>query len=125
MSEHTWPREWWRPEAPVAAAAVAAPGQIVAGNTVAFAALIAFTTILLVSPQAWFPAIKSLRIALLAAVLAIAAHLTSRMLGQTAALPLRREMVIALAFIISAAITIPLSILPGGSWAPPTCSLAE
>ena len=40
MSEHTWPREWWRPEAPATAAAVAAPpGRIVAGNTAAFAAL--------------------------------------------------------------------------------------
>ena len=117
MSEHTWPREWWRPEAPVAAAAVAAPGQIVAGNTVAFAALIAFTTILLVSPQAWFPAIKSLRIALVAATVAIAAHLAGRMFGEVRALPVRREMVIALALVLWAAITIPLSIWAGGSWA--------
>ena len=118
MSEHTWPREWWRPQAPVSAAAIAAPaGHIVAGNTVAFAALIAFTTILLVSPQAWFPAIKSLRIALVAATVAIAAHFAGRMFGQVRALPVRREMIIALALVLWAAITIPLSIWPGGSWA--------
>lgn len=83
----------------------------------AFAALIAFTAILLVSPQEWFPAIKSLRIALLAAAVAIAAHFSGRMFGQVRALPVRREMAIALAFIVWAAITIPLSIWPGGSWA--------
>jgi probable O-glycosylation ligase (exosortase A-associated) len=116
MSAHAASREWWRPDTaptPAATAVVAAPS----GNTIAFAALIAFTTILLVSPQAWFPAIKSLRIALLAGIVAIAAHFASRMFGQTAALPLRREMVVALAFIVWAAITIPLSIWPGGSWA--------
>src|SRR5687767_13790089 len=118
MSEHTWPREWWRPEAQApAAAAATSPGHIVAGNTAAFAALIAFTTILLVSPQAWFPAIKSLRIALVAATMAIAAHFAGRMFGQVRALPMRREMVIALLLVLWAAITIPLSIWAGGSWA--------
>jgi putative inorganic carbon (hco3(-)) transporter len=117
MNEHAMPREWWRAEAPlgtrVAAAAVAAP----AANTAAFTALIAFTTILLVSPQAWFPAIKSLRIALVAASLAIAAHFAGRMFGNVRALPVRREMVIALALVLWAGVTIPLSIWPGGSWA--------
>src|SRR5687767_10629446 len=115
MSEYTVPHEWWRRDVPVvpSAAAVAYPS----GNTIAFGALIAFTTILLVSPQQWFPAIKSLRIALLAAGLAIAAHLAGRMFGRTRALPVRREMAIALLFLVWAAITIPLSIWPGGSWA--------
>src|SRR5688500_14976843 len=116
-SDYTVPHEWWRRDIPVvhttAAAAKAAPS----GNTVAFAALIAFTAILLVSPQEWFPAIKSLRIALLAAGVAIAAHIGGRMFGQVRALPVRREMAIALALIVWAAITIPLSIWPGGSWA--------
>ena len=115
MSIHTVPHEWWRRDVPVvqAATVVASPS----GNTVAFAALIAFTTILLVSPQQWFPAIKSLRIALLAATVAIAAHLAGRMFGSARPLPVRREMAIALIFLVWAAITIPLSIWPGGSWA--------
>ena len=126
MSEHTWPREWWRPEAPATAGAVAAPpGRIVAGNTAAFAALVAFTTILLVSPQAWFPAIKSLRVALVAATVAIAAHFAGRMFGQVRALPVRREMAIALALVLWAAITIPLSIWAGGSWAQLTDHLVK
>ena len=108
-------REWWRATAPAetAVAAVAAPPS---GNTAAFAALVAFTTILLVSPQQWFPAIKSLRIALLAAGVAIAAHFAGRWFGQARALPVRREMAIAVALLIWAALTIPLSIWPGGSW---------
>ena len=116
ISNHTAPHEWWRPEVSAlrtTAAAVVAP----AGNPVAFAALIAFTAILLVSPQEWFPVIKSLRIALIAATMAIVAHFAGRMFGHVRALPLRREMAIALALIVWAAITIPLSIWPGGSWA--------
>lgn len=116
-------REWWRPASTEATArppaalatAVAADAQSGDRERLAFGALIAFTIILLVSPQAWFPAIKSLRIALLAAVIAIAAHLGSRAIGRTAALPVRREMVIALALVAWAALTIPLSIWPGGS----------
>ena len=85
------------------------------GNDLAFLALVAFTIILLVSPQAWFPAIKSLRIALLAAGVAIVSHLGGRAFGTTAALPLRRETVITLALVAWAAMTIPLSTWPGGS----------
>lgn len=114
MSHAIATQEWWRGQAP--AAAVPRPSaELPSTNTVAFAALVAFTTILLVSPQAWFPAIKSLRIALVAAAVAIAAHLMGRAFGRTRALPVRREMVIALAFIGWAALTIPLSIWPGGS----------
>jgi probable O-glycosylation ligase (exosortase A-associated) len=114
MSQAIALREWWR--GPEPAMAEARPSSAtVPENTVAFAALVAFTTILLVSPQAWFPAIKSLRIALLAAACAIAAHLLGRAFGRTPAHPLRREMVIALAFLVWAALTIPLSIWPGGS----------
>ena len=116
MSEQTMPRAWWRQAPPVTAPAAAAAVAAPSGNTIAFAALIAFTTILLVSPQELFPAIKSLRIALLAGAVAIAAHLASRMFGQSRALPVRREMVIALVLVIWAAVTIPLSIWPGGSW---------
>ena len=115
MSAHTLPREWWRPAStltPAAAPMVSTPPA----NTTAFAALIAFTVILLISPQEWFPAIKSLRIALLAATFAIAAHFASRMFGEVRALPLRREMAIALLLVVWAAITIPLSVWPGGSW---------
>ena len=108
--------EWWRsgpasakPDTRTAVAAFPEREQI------AFGALVAFTVILLVSPQAWLPAIKSLRIALLTGMIAITAHLASRAFGRTIALPIRREMVIALALVLWAALTIPISIWPGGS----------
>jgi hypothetical protein len=126
---------WWRPtyaeatvDRPTSAQAVAGrPGgapvsavtEVAVPRTdreqIAFGALVAFTIILLVSPQAWFPAIKSLRIALLAAMVAMTAHFLSRAFGRTIALPVRREVVIALAMVTWAALTIPMSIWPGGS----------
>jgi probable O-glycosylation ligase (exosortase A-associated) len=115
MSHAIATREWWRVQAPAVTVARDATG--IAGNPAAFAALVAFTAILLVSPQAWFPAIKSLRIALVAAAAAIAAHLLGRAFGRTEGLPIRKEMVIALLLIGWAALTIPLSIWPGGSLA--------
>lgn len=108
-------QEWWRPRA--AARAVAEPHVVAAGSNLAFGALVAFTIVLLVSPQAWFPAIKSLRIALLSGGIAIVAHLSGRALGQTNPLPVRREMALALLLILWAAFTIPMSIWPGGSLA--------
>jgi len=106
---------WWRPAAaPVSAVAADLPHDS-ERERIAFGALIAFTIILLVSPQAWFPAIKSLRIAMLAATIAMGSHFIGRLFGRTIALPIRREMVIALAMILWAALTIPLSIWPGGS----------
>lgn len=110
MAHHHATADWWRPDTQ--------PRIAVAplGNAAAFGALVAFTAILLVSPQAWFPAIKSLRLALLTAAVAIAAHLAGRAFGGTRGLPVRREMAVALALILWAAFTIPLSIWPGGSW---------
>ena len=115
MSEFAAPREWWRVPKH-AEGAVATAAAMPSGNTAAFIGLIAFTGILLLAPQEWFPAIKSLRIALLAAGGALAAHLIARAFGAVRPLPVRREMVLALALIVWAAITIPLSIWPGGSW---------
>jgi probable O-glycosylation ligase (exosortase A-associated) len=106
---------WPRPASPASATAVAAAEAEPVDARLAFGALVAFTVILLVSPQAWFPAIKSLRIALLSGGVAIGAHLAGRLFGKTQALPLRREMVLALALIAWAAFTIPMSLWPGGS----------
>ena len=111
---------WWRRDpghAIAIAPARAANATVPTSNDAAFAALVAFTAILLVSPQEWFPAIKSFRIALLAAGMAIVSHLAGRAFAATQALPVRREMVIALALVLWAAFTIPLSIWPGGSLA--------
>src|SRR5687767_8478130 len=58
---------WWR--APRAAAVV---DDVTGSGRVAFGALVAFTAILFLSPQIWFPILGSLRIAFLAAGLSIA-----------------------------------------------------
>jgi O-antigen ligase len=104
---------WWRPARPAArAAATAAPP----GDALAFGALVAFTIILLVSPQAWFPVIKSLRIAMLSGLVASAAHLAYRFSHRRPGPSLRVELGLAGGLVLWAAATIPLSIWPGGSW---------
>jgi hypothetical protein len=107
-------RGWWRPKRPTRT--IERPAAVaVGGDELAFGALIAFTVILLVSPQAWFPAIKSLRIALLSAALAAVAHLGYRLSQPRVAEPPRPELAIAVGLIAWAAVTVPMSIWPGGS----------
>jgi putative inorganic carbon (hco3(-)) transporter len=100
---------WWRPE-PRAAAAAPVAGT---GRT-AFAALLAFTAILIVSPQAWFPILGSLRIALVAAVVAIVAELLDRALNRRA-VRTPPAFILVLALVSWAVLTVPLSYWPGGS----------
>jgi len=108
---------WWRPltfkqpstSVPSSARAVAA------GSSVAFVALVAFTVILLLSPQAWFPALKVIRIAFLAAGLAMAAHVVERTIHRQSITPLSPEIGIALVLVCWSVLTIPLSYWPGGS----------
>jgi probable O-glycosylation ligase (exosortase A-associated) len=103
---------WWRPERRVIAAAVDAPaGQ----GRVAFNALVAFTAILLLTPQTVIPALKSLRIALAAGGLAIGAHLFDATLRRRPVLPASAEVVTALALLLWAVVTAPFSYWPGGS----------
>ena len=101
---------WWRPEpaGPTSAA-------VEQGSRVAFGALVAFTGILILSPQVWFPVLKSLRIALLAAGVAIVAHLLDRAVRRRSAEPTRPEIMIAFCLAGWAALTVPLSYWPGGS----------
>ena len=84
-------------------------------NTVAFRALVAFTAILLLSPQAWFPVLGQLRIAFLAAAVAIGAHLMDRLVRRDSAPPFNAEIGIALLLVAWATITVPVSYWAGGS----------
>lgn len=114
---HTGTAEgWWRPQAPAAAVAgpVAAAPHAQA-NVIAFRALVAFTAILLLSPQAWIPALAPLRIAFLAAGLAIGAHLFDRMVRRNSAPPYNGEIVLAVLLVSWAIITVPVSYWAGGS----------
>jgi O-antigen ligase len=82
---------------------------------VAFNALVAFTGILLLAPQTVIPALKTLRIALAAGGLAIAAHVVDATLRRRPVLPACPEVVTALALLIWAVLTLPFSYWPGGS----------
>jgi probable O-glycosylation ligase (exosortase A-associated) len=107
---------WWR-RAPVSAAAAATRPLVAVetGGRAAFYALVAFTVILLVSPQTWFPVLKIFRIALLAAGVAMAAHVVERTARRQPITPLSPEIGIALALVGWAMLTLPMSVWPGGS----------
>jgi putative inorganic carbon (hco3(-)) transporter len=113
---------WWRPRpvhTPAATVTVRSREQRAVAastaNTVAFRALVAFTAILLLSPQAWFPVLGRMRIAFAAAALAIGAHLMDRMVRRDSAPPFNAEIGIALLLVAWATITVPVSYWAGGS----------
>jgi putative inorganic carbon (hco3(-)) transporter len=110
--------EWWKAEA--------APADWRAGRTsaeswepphsgVPFWAAIAFTAILLFSPQAYFPTLDSLRPAMILAAIGIGAYLVDRF---TYGMPLfmrARELWLIGALAAWAIVTVPFSISPDGS----------
>lgn len=85
------------------------------GSDVAFGALVTFTVILLLSPQSWVPLLGTLRIAFLAAAVAIGAHLLDRLIRARDVPATPREVVVALVLVAWAVITLPLSYWPAGS----------
>lgn len=103
---------WWRPD-PVRASSVAARAP--EAGRFAFGSLVAFSGILLLSPQIWFPILGTLRIALLAAACAIAAHLLPRLARQQPVTPFFPEIGIAIALVCWSIVTIPMSYWPTGS----------
>jgi probable O-glycosylation ligase (exosortase A-associated) len=109
---------WWQPQVPETpppvSPAAAVPAALL-GSRLAFNALVVFTFVLLLSPQAWFPVLKLVRIALLAGVVAMAAHVMERTAHKQPITPLAPEIGIALALVFWSTITIPLSYWPGGS----------
>lgn len=118
MIEHAIEPVWWRAQPRVhhRAAPARAHAAEAGGDGLAFAALVAFTIILLISPQAWFPVIKSLRIALVAGMTAVAAHLVHRFVHRSRVPVFRVELALAGALVLWATATMPFSLWPGGSW---------
>src|SRR5262249_55354092 len=102
---------WWRPERSAATGMIAdSPG-----SRAAFKALVAFTVILLLTPQTVFPALKTLRIALVTSGLAIALHAFDSTLRRRPILSASPEVVTVLALLLWTMLTIPFSYWPGGS----------
>ena len=111
------PAAWWRPAPTLTGQAAREERQAHPGtaNVVAFRALVAFTAILLLSPQAWFPVLGQLRIAFVAAAVAIGAYLLDRLVRQGAIPRLNAEIGVALMLVAWAVITVPVSYWIGGS----------
>lgn len=104
---------WWiRQDAYPAPAAVTTRANT--HTAVPFVALIVFTCILLLSPQTFFPFLKPLRIAFVAAGVAGATLLWDRR-TESNALGVNREILICFALLAWAFFTVPLSFWPGGS----------
>ncbi len=103
-------QDWWRPKPTAAAVSVRVPD-----SDVAFKALVAFTAILLLAPQAWFPALKSLRIALVAATVSLVAYMFDTAVKRRPVSTFTTEMGICVALVVWSILTIPLSYWPGGS----------
>jgi O-antigen ligase len=105
---HSIPVEWWRrePAAPDAAPAVRA-GQEPKGGNAAFWALVAFTAVLMLVPQQYFPFLNVIRINLLIGTFAIAAHVFAPPVSTVLRFP--TELKLAVALVVCAAISIPSS----------------
>jgi probable O-glycosylation ligase (exosortase A-associated) len=102
---------WWRP----ASAAPQARPDAAQASRIAFAGLVAFTFILLLAPQSFIPALKVIRIALLAATVAILGHLLDATIRHKPIIPAIPEMGITLTLLAWAVLTMPFSYWPGGS----------
>ena len=108
-------RDWWRRTAPGAAASAPAGAEAERSSAVPFWALMAFTYVMLLAPQNSYPVLAPLRLALLAAVVAMAAHVYDRMTRQQPITVLAPEVRITGALVAWGVATVPLSTWPGGS----------
>lgn len=112
--------QWWRPAAAAnrgdLSERVAVFETKSPDSPVPFWALVAFTFILLVAPQSFFPVLAPLRIALLTAALAVMTYLFDRFIHRQPVLQSSPEMGITACLLAWAILTLPLSYWPGGSF---------
>jgi len=107
--------EWWRPIPKQLARDGVVGGEGVTTGPVAFRSLMVLMGIVMLAPQAIFPALAPLRIALLTAGVAIGAHVFECSSAGRPIIFVTREMRIAVALLSWALLTIPFSLWPGGS----------
>lgn len=110
---------WWRPAPALGGASAIVTGPAAdagaPGSAVPFAALMAFIVISLTAPQTLVPALASLRIALLTAVVTIVALLTDRVVRRRPLLTPSRETWLAACLAGWAVASVAFSYWPGGS----------
>jgi O-antigen ligase len=116
VSDQTW--GWWRHQT----VAAAGPGisarqvpQLSRTGSVPFWALMAFTCLLLLSPQSFVPAVGALHLPLLMALLSAGSYILGRWRHGEKALQIGGEMRFAAWLAAWALLTVPLSLWPGGS----------
>lgn len=80
-----------------------------------FWALVAFTFILLLAPQTFFPALAPLRLARLTGLIAISAYLWDRLIHRRPLMRFTPEMWVVACLVGWAVLTVPLAYWPGGS----------
>jgi len=112
--------EWWRP-APAPGVRSGVPRSVPTetgakiGGATPFIALLAFTIILLLAPQALFPVLAPFRPALVAVVIGTAAHALDRFLGHQPISIVTREIVLVACLAAWAVLGVPFSLWVGGS----------
>jgi len=109
--------EWWRPPQAANAPAVveATSRQDSAQAWLPFVALMAFTAVLLFSPQSYFPVLAPIRPALLIMVIGVSAYVADRWGRRVPIFEWSRELALMVGLVAIAALTVPFSIWPGGS----------
>jgi hypothetical protein len=111
--------QWWRPESGstrgAAADGLAERPVADAPGGAAFWALIAFTFVLLIAPQNIVPALRPLRVGMLAAGTGLAALVIDRLGRGVPITRLTPEIKLAAGLLAWAVVTVPLSYWPGGS----------
>ena len=117
--DHSVSEGWWRPDPVVepngqsAVTAAVAPDATV--SAAPFWALMCFSFVLLIAPQEIFPVLGPLRIALIAASVAIITYLLDRFRRRQPLTLLTREIWLSAGLMAWAIATVPLSFWPGGS----------
>ncbi|HEX5055612.1 MAG TPA: O-antigen ligase family protein [Gammaproteobacteria bacterium] len=93
----------------------AVPPRVADDMRLPFRALMAFTFVLIIAPQTLFPVLASLRVALIAAGVAMMSYLFNRFVRHRPLVDFSREITLAACLLGWVVITLPLSYWPGGS----------
>jgi O-antigen ligase len=107
---HELELEWWRPQT-----AQVLPVPETDRGSLPFWAIMAFTAVLLLSPQSYFPALQPLRPALLIIVIGLLSCVGDRWARGLPLIQWNKETGLVAALVGIGAITVPFSIWPGGS----------
>ena len=108
--------EWWRPQAAHAEPLTESPADP-QQPAVPFWSVMAFTAVLLFSPQAYFPALAPLRPALLIILIGLLSYVSDRWARGLPIFNWNRELGLITGLGFLAAVTVPFALWPGGSLA--------